>query len=103
MMRTSASECHSGARQRREAGIPKLGATSFRVRRFATPRNDARGEPASQGSEIPRRRLLDFGAAGAEVEEFLAGESEGAGEQGGRHLLDAGVVLLDCVVEEASA
>ena len=50
-----------------------------------------------------RRHRLDLGAAGAEIEEFLAGEAEHAGEQGGRHLLDAGVVFLDGVVEEAAA
>ena len=46
---------------------------------------------------------LDFGAAGAEVEEFLAGEAERAGEQRGGQLLDAGVVFLDRVVEETAA
>src|SRR5216684_7132922 len=54
-------------------------------------------------SELDRRRRLDFGAAGTEVEEILAGEAEHAGEQGGRHLLDAGVVFLNRIVEEAAA
>jgi hypothetical protein len=54
-------------------------------------------------SELHARCGLDFGAAGAEVEEILAGEAEHAGEQRGRHLLDAGVVFLDRVVEEAAA
>src|SRR5438132_737688 len=53
--------------------------------------------------ELHRRHGLDFGAAGAEVVKFLAGEAEHAGEQRGRHLLDAGVVFLDRVVEEAAA
>src|ERR1700679_3265929 len=53
--------------------------------------------------ELDRRSLLDFGAAGAEVEEILAGEAEGAGEQRCRHLLDACVVFLYRVVEEAAA
>src|SRR5712664_1686756 len=54
-------------------------------------------------SELDRRRRLDFGAVGAEVEEVLAGEAEHAGKQRGRHLLVAGVVFLDRVVEEAAA
>src|SRR6185312_16772033 len=54
-------------------------------------------------SELYRRYLLDFGAAGAEVEEILAGETEHPGEQGGGHLLDAGVVFLNGVVEETAA
>src|ERR1700750_2153959 len=85
MVRASASECLFGARRRREPGTLRSGTTRFRVRRFVTPRNDANNETAFQASELHRRRLLDFGAAGAEVEEFLAGEAEGAGEQGGRH------------------
>ena len=56
-----------------------------------------------EASELHARHGLDFGAAGAEVEEFLAGEAEHAGELGGRHLLDAGVVFLDRIVEEAAA
>jgi hypothetical protein len=60
--------------------------------------------PGCRGfSELHVRHGLDFGAAGAEVEELLAGEAEHAGEQGGRHLLDAGIVFLDRVVEEAAA
>src|ERR1700753_2627602 len=60
---------------------------------------------AGRGSrlELHRRRLLDFGAAGAEIEKVLARKAERAGEQGGRHLLDAGVVFLDRAVEEAPA
>src|SRR5258707_9543743 len=53
--------------------------------------------------ELDRRRPLDFGAAGAEIEELLAGEAEHAGKQRCGHLLDAGVVFLDRVVEEAAA
>ena len=49
------------------------------------------------------RHRLDFGAAGAEIEEFLAGKAEHAGEQRRRHLLVAGVVFLGGVVEEAAA
>src|SRR5437879_6352286 len=54
-------------------------------------------------SEFNGRHRLDFGPAGAEVEEIPAGEAEHAGEQRGRHLLDAGVVFLNRVVEEAAA
>src|SRR5882757_472517 len=54
-------------------------------------------------SELHLRHRLDFGPAGAEVEEILVGEAERAGKQGGGHLLDAGVVLLNRVVEEAAA
>src|ERR1700752_5376668 len=55
------------------------------------------------GPELHRRHGLDLLAAGAEVIKLLAGEAERAGEQRGRHLLDAGVVFLDRVVEEAAA
>src|SRR5476651_2143966 len=79
-------------RAKREPGISR-----FRVRCFASPRNDG------NSSELHVRHRLDFGSGGAEVEEILAGEAEHAGEQGGRHLLDAGVVFLDRVVEEATA
>src|SRR5258705_5073985 len=54
-------------------------------------------------SEFNRRYRLDFGPASAEVEEIPAGEAEHAGEKYGGHLLDAGVVLLNRVVEEAAA
>src|SRR5882757_4048520 len=54
-------------------------------------------------SELHRRHLLDFAAGGAEVEEILAGEAERRREQRGRHLLNAGVVFLNRVVEEAAA
>src|SRR3954469_9461786 len=52
-------------------------------------------------SEFHLGYLLDFAAGGAEVEKLLAGEAERCGEQRGRHLLNAGVVFLDRVVEEA--
>src|SRR3984893_12421101 len=61
----------------------------------------AAGMPGSL--ELHRRYRLDFGSGSAEIEKFLPGEAEHAGEQGGRHLLDAGVVFLDRVVEEAAA
>src|ERR1039458_5580563 len=54
-------------------------------------------------SEFDGRYRLDVGACRAEVEEILAGETEHAGEQRGWHLLDAGVVFLNRVVEEAAA
>ena len=57
----------------------------------------------SRGPRTSPAASLDFGAAGAEVEEILAGEAEHAGEQRRRELLDAGVVFLDRVVEEAAA
>src|ERR1035437_4053624 len=54
-------------------------------------------------SEFDGRYRLDVGACSAEVEEILAGEAEHAGEQCRGHLLDAGVVFLNRVVEEAAA
>src|SRR5215831_20426565 len=52
--------------------------------------------------ELHRRGGLDRLAVVAEVEERARREAECAGEQGGRELLDAGVVLVDRVVEEAA-
>ena len=52
--------------------------------------------------ELDLRRLLELAARLAEVEELLAAEAERAREQRGRHLLDAGVVFLHRVVEEAA-
>src|ERR1700722_13451315 len=68
----------------------------------------ARNPVSHRQSQVPRSefhlwRGLDFGPAGAEIEEILAGETEHAGEQRSRHLLDAGVVFLDRVVEETTA
>src|SRR6266403_1840647 len=54
-------------------------------------------------SELHRRHRLDFGPVSTEIEEIPAGETKHAGEQYGGHLLDAGVVLLNRVVEEAAA
>src|SRR5579872_6083659 len=71
-------------------------AASGLLRRFA-PRND------ETYSELHRRGLLDLLAVTSEVEEVLAGEAHGAGKQGCGHLLDAGVVLLHRVIEEAAA
>src|SRR5580658_10508912 len=59
--------------------------------------------PSRASSEFHLRRGLDFCSAGPEIKEILAGETEHAGEQRRRHLLDAGVVFLDRVVEEAAA
>src|SRR2546421_12650375 len=53
-------------------------------------------------SELHLRHLTDDLTLAAEIEEFLRREAERTGEQGGRKLLDAGVVFLDCVVEEAA-
>src|SRR5258706_1053972 len=55
------------------------------------------------GLDLPRRNRLDFGAGGAEIEGVVEVEADHAGEQCDRHLLDAGVVFLDRVVEEAAA
>src|ERR1700742_4016451 len=73
------------------------GGYGFRAHPFAVPRNDERI------SELHAWRRLDLGAAGAEIEEVLSRETEHAGEQRGGHLLDAGVVFLDRVVEESAA
>src|SRR5258706_14640535 len=54
-------------------------------------------------SDLPRRHRLYFGPVSTEIEEIPAGETKHAGEQYGGHLLDAGVVLLNRVVEEAAA
>src|SRR4051812_12368207 len=54
-------------------------------------------------SELHRRRSLDLGPGRTEIEKFLAGEAERAGEQRRGHLLDAGIVLLHRIVEEAAA
>src|ERR1035437_10599740 len=54
-------------------------------------------------SEFDGRYRLDVSACRAEVEEILAGEAEHAGEQRRGHLLDAGVVFLNRVGEEAAA
>src|ERR1700761_6744953 len=78
--------------------ITTAGGYGFRVRRCAAPRNDEKSH-----LELHARRGLDLGAAGAEIEEVLPREAEHAGEQSGGHLLDAGVVFLDRVVEETAA
>src|SRR5262245_23557343 len=46
--------------------------------------------PAVLSSELHTWRLLELAASLAEVEEFLAAETERGGEQGGGKLLDAG-------------
>src|SRR5206468_4227840 len=84
---------------RREAANPESRDSGFTP--LACP--GMTKEKHGRFSELHRRHRLDFGAAGAEVEEFLAGEAEHAGKQSSRHLLDAGVVFLDRVVEEATA
>src|SRR5687768_7864764 len=53
-------------------------------------------------SELHGGRLLELAARLAEVEELLAAEAERGCEQGGGKLLDAGVVFLHRVVEEAA-
>src|SRR5690242_967975 len=52
--------------------------------------------------ELYARRLLELGAALAEIEEGVAVEAKHAREQRGRELLDAGVVFLHRVVEETA-
>src|SRR5688572_8736523 len=52
--------------------------------------------------ELHARRLLELRAALAKVEERAVMEAEHGGEQRRRELLDAGVVFLDRVVEEAA-
>src|SRR3979490_3524685 len=54
-------------------------------------------------SKFYLRYRLNFGSGSAEVEKVLAGKAERAGEQYGGHRLDAGVVFLNRVVEEAAA
>src|SRR4051794_14540441 len=51
--------------------------------------------------ELHLRHLADHLALATEVEELLRREAERAREQGGRELLDAGVVLLHRIIEEA--
>src|SRR5712692_3218860 len=71
-------------------------------RRERTERAFARAS-GQEPSELHLRRLLEHLALlGAHVEELLRLESERAGEQRGRKLLDAGIVLLHRVVEEAA-
>src|SRR6516165_7114193 len=48
------------------------------------------------------RRLADRLALFAEVEKLLRCEAEGGGEQGGRETLDARIVFLHGVIEEAA-
>src|SRR5262249_56518648 len=57
---------------------------------------------AKESSDLHLRRRLDNLAVLAEVEERSRLETEHAGEQRGRELLDAGVVFAHRVVEEAS-
>src|SRR5262245_12729154 len=59
-----------------------------------TPRRQIR-------SELDLRGLFQRLAFLADIEELLRRESHRAGEQCGRKLLDAGIVLLDRVVEES--
>src|ERR1043166_218906 len=54
-----------------------------------------------RGLELHLRRLFKLRARLAEVEELLAVEAEQAGDQHRREVLDAGVVFLHGVVEEA--
>src|ERR1700730_5001394 len=56
---------------------------------------------ATDYSELHLWRLVEGLALLAYVEELARRKAEDAGEQGGRELLDAGVVFLHCVVEEA--
>src|SRR3569833_3170722 len=52
--------------------------------------------------KLHARRLVERRALLAEIEEGLGVEAEHAGEQGGRELLDAGIVFLHRIVEEAA-
>src|SRR5438876_6508132 len=52
-------------------------------------------------SELHLRHFADDLALAAEIEELLRREAKRAREQGGRELLDAGIVFLHRVVEEA--
>src|SRR5579872_4525715 len=72
---------------------------------YGAPRNDKSGRCASatRALELNTRRGFDLGSAGAEVEEILSRKAEHAGKQRRGHLLYAGVVFLDGVVEEAAA
>src|SRR5690606_37464249 len=61
------------------------------------------GVGAQATSELDLRRRIDGGAlAFLEFEELALGESERAGDEDSRELLDRSVVFLDRVVEEAA-
>src|SRR5690242_817070 len=91
-------------------------ASWFETRRFAVlltmrshkarphpeePRKARRLEGWATGLKLHARRLLELRPALAEIEEGLRMEAEHRGEQRRGKLLDAGVVFLDRVVEEA--
>ena len=65
------------------------------------PRKGSVARDDSFWSELHLRRLLDLRARLAEVEERVLAEAERARDQHGREVLDAGVVFLHGVVEEA--
>src|SRR6185369_2546963 len=54
------------------------------------------------GSELHAGRLLELGAAFTEIEERTLAEAKDRGKERRRELLDARVVLLHRVVEEAA-
>src|SRR5947209_8443491 len=104
-MRTT---CHPGQAIRRiaRAGIHETRAVPSRCPwRLWVPASRARiarlpGMTAER-LELHLRRLIELGARLAEVEEGLRVEAEWTGDQRGGELLDAGVVFLHRVVEEA--
>src|ERR1043166_880278 len=66
-----------------------------------SPPDYAAPHPGDGLSELHLRRLIEGFAIFADLEELSRPEAEQAGEQRGRELLDAGVVLLHRIVEEA--
>src|SRR5581483_6764206 len=58
--------------------------------------------PGLTGSELHRRSLFQLGAFGTGVEELARLEAQRSGEQHRGELLDAGIVFLHRVVEEAA-
>src|SRR5436853_7468581 len=65
-------------------------------------RSRSPGTTAVWELELHLRRLVELGARLAEIEEGLRMEAERAGDQCCGELLDAGVVFLHRVVEEAT-
>src|SRR5450759_4292721 len=89
--------CHSGARAKQASpeSIITDRRYGFRARVFGASRND-------DSLELHARRLLELRAVLAAVEELALAETEHAGEQRGRELLDAGVIFLHRVIVEAA-
>src|SRR5947209_11073534 len=77
----------------------RVGAAARRSPRSCSAAPGTRRKP----SEFHLRRLCEHLALlGTDVEEFLGLKTQRTREQRGRELLDAGIVFLHCVVEEAA-